>query len=448
MATDNSNLDSFLGVKPVPAWRKWLKWIVGGAVLLVLLLLLSRCFLGSEQAGYATAEVKRDTLKITVSATGNLAPTNEVEVGSEISGLITRVLVDVNDRVTQGQTIAIIDPSRLEDEVRQGEAQVNANIAAVRQAEATVAETRATLARMEEVRGLSNGRVPSQTEMDTARANVNRAIANLNAARANVIAAQASLSSSRTQLTKTVIRSPVNGVVLARQIEPGQTVAASFSTPTLFVIAEDLSQMKLEVAVDEADVAGVRTGLPANFTVDAFPGRSFPAQITRVDVGSNQTVSSSASSSSSSSSSASVVSYAATLSVDNARLELRPGMTATAEITTVSRPNVLVVPNAALRFTPSTTTQTSSSSGGFASAIMPRPRRTQTNGGRNATTGSDRSQQTVYILGNDGKPQAVQVTVGATNGTVTEITGGNLRAGAQVITGQLSSTSSSSNGGQ
>jgi HlyD family secretion protein len=462
MATQN-NLDEFLGAKQVPAWRRRVKWIVLVVAIVLLALLLARCVGGSSKPGYDTQPVKRDTLDVTVSATGNLAPTNQVDVGSEISGKIVKVLVDVNDRVHAGQPVAIIDPSTFQDTVRQNEAAVNANIATVRQNEATLAEAKATLDRQLEVSRLSGGRVPAKTELDTARANYQRAIANVAAARAQVQQAQAQLSSSKTQLTKTTILSPVNGVVLARQIEPGQTVAASFNTPTLFVIAEDLSQMKLEVSVDEADVAGVKQGQNANFTVDAFPGRSFPAKITRVDQGSNLTASSSSSSSSSSASasgtsasSSTVVSYAATLSVANPNLELRPGMTATAEIVTASKRDALLVPNAALRFTPATDDGQASGGGsggggGFANSLLPRPRRRGGGGGgaggaKKAAVGGG-SQQTVYVLGADGQPKPVKVTTGLTNGNETEITGGDLRPGMKVITGQLSKSGGATGGG-
>ena len=247
----DETLDDFLGVKPQPAWRRYAKWgaIALGAV--VLLAILSRCVGGSDEPQYTTAKVERGRLVTSVSATGKLAPTNQVTVGSQLSGLVVRVLVDVNDRVAAGQPLAEIDPAQIEDQIRQGEAQLAANQAQVLQERATVAEAQAQLARLEEVRRLSNGRVPSDSELQTGRANAQRAVAALRVAEANVVASRAGLSQSQTQRARAVIRSPVSGVVLARQVDPGQTVAASFNTPTLFVIAEDLSAMKLEVACRE-----------------------------------------------------------------------------------------------------------------------------------------------------------------------------------------------------
>jgi HlyD family secretion protein len=431
-------IDDFLGVKPVPAWRRYIKWVFVAIGVVLLALLLKSCFGPKAEAGYATQAAERGNLTVTVSATGKLAPTNQVTVGSQLSGLVTKVVVDVNDRVSAGQPLALIDPQQIDDQIRQQQAQIAANQAQVNQAQATVAESRAQLARLEEVYKLSNGRVPSGTELQTGRADYQRSVAALKVAQANVAAAQAALAQNQTQRARAIIRSPVNGVVLARQIDPGATVAASFNTPTLFVIAEDLSKMKLEVAIDEADVGEVKVGQKANFTVDAFPGRTFPATITRVDLGSNLTVSSASSTStttSTTSTTGQVVSYAADLTVANPSLQLRPGMTATADIVTSDRQNVLLVPNAALRFKPAAA-GAGGSSGGIAGSLTFRPRRDRPE--RTATLGRGASQ-TIYVKDAEGKPQPVQVTTGDTNGTMTEVLSGNLKPGQQVITGQLSS---------
>lgn len=437
MATlDNDDLDDFLGAKPAPWWQRYVKWVAVGVGVILLILLALHFFGGSAKANYATETVARGSLSVTVSATGKLAPTNQVDVGSELSGLVTKVVVDVNDRVVAGQPLALIDPSRFSDTVNQSKAALDAAVATVAQNQASLDQAKATLARFQEVSKLSGGRVPAKTEMDTAIADRDRAVANLRAAQANVVSAQATLSSNQTQLTKTVIRSPVNGVVLARQIEPGQTVAASFSTPTLFVIAQDLTTMKLEVAIDEADVGSVKQGQQATFTVDAFPGKTFPASITRVDVGSNL----SAQSTTTTTTSAQVVSYGATLAVANPDQQLRPGMTATADIVTSARSNVLLVPNAALRFKPTAAAPSASATGGIAGALVPsRPRR---GGGAKGEVSVVRGgSQTVYVKDADGQPKAMSITTGVTNGTMTEVIGGDLEPGMQVITGQLSGTS-------
>ena len=438
----DTNLDEFLGTKPVPAWRRNLKWVFVAIGVVLLALLIRALFFASDEAPqYATAPVTRGDLTVTVSATGKLAPTNQVTVGSQLSGLVTRVVVDVNDRVTAGQPLALIDPEQIEDQIRAAEAQVAANQAQVAQGQATVAQARAQLNRLEEVFRLSNGRVPSQTELQTGRADYARALATVRAAQAQVAASRAQLAQSQTQRARAIVRSPVTGVVLARQVDPGQTVAASFNTPTLFVIAEDLTRMKLEVAIDEADVGAVQPGQKASFTVDAFPGRTFPAAIARVDLGSNLTVSA-ASAATTTTSTGQVVSYAADLTVANTTGQLRPGMTATADIVTSDRQNVVLVPNAALRFRPPAAG--AGQGGGIAGSLTFRPNRNRPE--RTARVGRG-ATQTVYVKGADGEPQPVQVQTGDTDGSMTEVTRG-LRPGQQVITGALAGAEGASGSGR
>ena len=433
-STASQPLDEFLGVEPERPWKKWLKWAGLALALILALYVLSRIFGGEAKTSFTTETVERGDLTVTVSATGNIKPINQVDVGSEQSGLITSVFVDVNDRVKKGQLLAALDPSRLQDSVKQARASVAAAKASVAEAEATLAQANATLARYQEVSRLSGGKVPSKTEMDSARADQRRATASLASANAQVVSQQAQLGSMETDLSKTRIYSPVTGVVLSRDIEPGQTVAASFNAPVLFTIAEDLSQMELQVSIDEADVGEVKQGQEATFTVDAFPGKRFPARITRVNLGSNE----SSSSSTTTSTTGQVVSYAALLSVDNRDQTLRPGMTATADIVTTRLDNALLVPNTAFRFKPTATDAgAGAQKGGITSAIMPRGPRGGATSTRTATTGRG-AQQTLYVKDATGQPQEVTVTTGNTNGQMTVITSGNLKEGQEVITGQLS----------
>jgi HlyD family secretion protein len=371
---------------------------------------------------YRTEEVTRGILVVTVSATGNLQPTNQVDVGSEISGTIESVLVDDNDRVKKGQVLARLDSSRLEDQVVKSRAALAAAEAQVLQTEATVVEARATLARLRQVAELSGGQVPSKAELDTADANMIRAQANEANARAAVGQAKATLRSDETNLSKAIILSPIDGVVLKRNVEPGQTVAASLQAPVLFTLAENLSQMELQVDVDEADVGQVREGHAATFGVDAYTGRRYAARITRVRYGSQTKEN--------------VVSYLAVLAVKNADLSLRPGMTATAEITTAKRENVLQVPNTALRFTPAVTSQPEKKNGGgLVGSLMPRPPAATSSKPQNGSPGKSDMHQ-VYVL-KDGMPVAVPVTVGVTNGRMTEVTSDALKEGDPVITESL-----------
>lgn len=440
LSRSRQSLDAFLGVESIKERPRWVKVGVIAAVVVLLGALVAYCFGGSDDAAYFTQEAKRGDLRVSVSATGNVAPTNQVDVGSELSGLVEQVLVDDNDRVVRGQVLAILDTSRLDDAVIRARAGLSAAEAQVVQARASRAESQAALSRLREVSRLSGGKVPAKTEMEAAVAAEARARANVDSAVASVAQARAQLSSDETNRRKAAIRSPVGGVVLSRQIEPGQTVAASFQAPVLFTIAEDLTQMKLEVSIDEADVGQVKAGQSATFTVDAFPNRTFPARIQRVNLGANNTSASSGSSSSSSSSAASastVVAYTAMLDVANPDQSLRPGMTATADIMTEERNNVLLVPNAALRFKPNTGGDRDSTLVGSLTPRGPRSLR----GPRSGQQGNigRGSKQTVYILDEKGEPKAIEITAGASNGRETEVISGDLKAGMQVVTARRAS---------
>ncbi|KRA84547.1 secretion protein HlyD [Altererythrobacter sp. Root672] len=418
------SVDEFLGTSERPRWRRWAKfWIPGVIALLVGLYFVTR---EEKTPEYITEKVVERSLDIEVTATGNLRPTNQVEVGSEVSGRIDRVYVDVNDRVSQGQVLAQINTDVIEDQIKQGQANLQASRAQVAQARATLDVESAQLARLQDVYRLSDGKVPSKTEMEAAEANVARSKAALNSAQANVTASQAQLSSSLTNRDRALIRSPVSGVVLARQVEPGQTVAASFNTPTLFVLAEDLSQMQLRVSVDEADVGEVKQGQRATFTVDAYPGRQFPAAVERVNLASNNTAQSTQQQQQGQQGNA-VISYEARLTVDNANGLLRPGMTATANIATQRTGNRMLVPNGALRFEPPKEETT----GGV-----------QLNNGEEfglereeerATIGRG-SRQTVHVLEADGTLKPIEVVTGQSDGRFTVVTSKDLKPGMSVVT--------------
>jgi len=437
--TTETDIDTLLGAEPAKPWYKR-KWLIGAlAVALLALLLIWTSLGGSAAGGYATEAARRENLTVTVSATGNLQPTNQVEVGSEQSGLVEAVYADNNDRVIKGQPLARLDTSRLRDTLAQAQATLNAAQATVSQNQATASQASANLGRLQQVYELSGGKVPARSELDTARAEAQRAQAGIRSGQAQVASARAQVSSAQTNLSKATIYSPVNGVVLSRSVDPGQTVAASLSAPTLFTLAEDLSSMELNVSVDEADVGQVQAGQKAEFRVDAYPGRTFNATLKRVDLGANA---SSGGGTSATTSTSNVVAYTAVLTVANPDLLLRPGMTATAEIVTSAKPNVLVVPNAALRFRPTTG---AGQSGGVTSMLVPRgPRGDQTS--RTATAGRG-SSQTVYVENAEGQPEARQISVGSTDGQVTEVTSGQLKAGEKVITGQLANASSGGSGG-
>lgn len=426
----SANLDALLGAHGgQPRWRGVTPWLALAAALLAGAALWQ--LRGSRAVGpqYVTEPVTRGDLTVTVVSNGTLQPTRAVNVGSELSGTVAKVHADINDRVKKGQVLVELDTTKLEAQITRSRATLASNEAKVAQAVATAKEARGNLARMEEVARLSGGKVPSATELDTARAAVDRAVADEAAARAAVADAKAALSGNETDLRKASIRSPIDGVVLARTVDPGNAVAATLQAVTLFTIAEDLSRMKLQVNVDEADVGQVKEGQAAAFTVSAWPNRRYPATTTRVGYGS--TIKDN------------VVTYVTDLEVRNEDLTLRPGMTATATIAAVERKDVLLVPNAALRFSPAAAvgdgavTPAAGASSGVVSRLIPRPPtgapRKQA-GSSETAVGSGGAPRELWLL-RDGQPVAVAVSTGLSNGRHTEVTG-PLQAGEQVIVDQ------------
>ena len=298
------------------------------------------------------------------------------------------------------------------------------------QSSATVKEARASLARFEEVARLSGGKVPSAAELDTARATLDRAVAAEASARANVAEARAAVSTDVTNLSKASIRSPIDGVVLTRTVDPGNAVAASLQAVTLFTVAEDLTQLRLEVNVDEADVGSVKTGQKASFTVSAYPSRRYPAVLTRVAFGSTKTDN--------------VVTYVTYLNVDNTDLSLRPGMTAAATIIATERSGVLLVPNTALRFAPAQdgSPAAAASGGSFASKLMPRMPRPGARKPAETSAAAAAGARQVWVL-KDGQAVAVSVTTGISDGRMTEVSTTELQEGMAVITDQQSTKAAS-----
>jgi HlyD family secretion protein len=370
------------------------------------------------QPTYVTEVIKKGNLTLTVAANGTLQPTRAVNIGSELSGTVKRVLVDVNDRVTKGQVLVELDKAKLSDQVLRSRASLASALAQQAQSAATVKEAQASLARFEEVSRLSGGKVPSAAELDSARANVERAVAAETSARANVAEVRATDSTDETNLSKASIRSSIDGVVLTRTVEPGNAVAASLQAVTLFSVAEDIARLRLEVSVDEADVGSVRAEQRATFTVSAHPSRRYPAKITRVAFGSTKTDN--------------VVTYTTYLDVDNTDLSLRPGMTASASIIANERTGVLLVPAAAFYPAhPVIPPHERQRCGVISNSCrVCRARRAQDPPEpvvRSGQTGVGASRQ---------QPVAVSVKTGISDGRMTEISGDGVQEGMAVITDQ------------
>lgn len=421
---DYNDIAKTLGLA-APRTRHWLRW--GGLAALTLTVLAALLWWNSGGRGagprYQTQAAQRGDLTVLVTATGNLQPTNQVDVGIEVSGTVASVEVDYNDTVKIGQVLARLDTSRLESQARKAAASLDAARARVAQMQATLTETGNTVNRLRAMHKKTAGKLPSQQELDTAEATFKRAQTEVASARAAVAEAASNLKLNQTDLTKAVIHSPINGVVLVRAVEPGQTLAASFQSPVLFTLAEDLTQMELHVDVDEADVGRVKQGQTATFMVDAYPDRRFPAQVAQVRYGA-QTVEG-------------VTTYKTVLNVDNADLALRPGMTATADILVQKVGDALLIPNAALRFTPPTQADESKKSGGMVGMLLPRPphsapkaRAQETNHG---------AEQRVWIL-RDSEAREVAIRVGATNGVLTQVLSGAIEPGMALITDVVSPT--------
>ena len=467
---------------------------------------------GQADAGaYRTTVVESGDIRVAISATGTLSAISTVTVGSQISGQVTDVLVDFNSPVKKGDVLARIDPSSYEAQIEQGTAQIASANASLAQARAGLRNAELDYARKAE---LGKQKLVAQSDVDLARASLDQARAQVNSSQAQIRQQVASTQTTRVNLQRTVITSPVDGVVLTRTIEPGQTVAANFSAPELFTIAEDLGKRKIELAVDESDIGQVKLGQRVSFTADAFADRQFKGTVEQVRLAATTT--------------SNVVTYPVVVTVDNSDGTLLPGLTVNAEIEVSKRDNVLKVSNAALRYKPAegaATTAVPPAQGvqrGGGSAITDNLARTVADmkvnaqqqaafntavaavrarqgarqaqaaqggssmfgGGRGGPSGrsvniggtgdmqaqirqrmSERFQQdfapfrasldetrkqrwdaalgallsarraTLYRLLN-GKPEALMVRIGASDGTATEVSGGGLKEGDQVVTGE------------
>ena len=343
---------------------------------------------------------KGDVVQV-ISANGTVNPVTSVSVGTQVSGSIVRLHADFNSEVKEGQLLAELDPALFNAALAQSEANLNSANASLRLAQTKEARTRSLVGK---------GFI-SQAELDIA-------VKELEAAQAQVELVKAQVARDKTNLRYTVIRSPISGVVVARNVELGQTVAASFNTPTLFQIARDLAQMQIDTSIAEADIGGIKEGLQARFRVDAFPGQFFRGVVKQVRL--NPTIQSN------------VVSYTVIVSADNPDGKLKPGMTAFVQITANRREGVLRVPNAALRFRPPAETgQAAAKSGGAAAKGG-----SGTGGGGGGGAGRRDAGARVYKLV-DGKLVAVPVQVGVSDTAWTEITGGDVKEGDKLVTRDL-----------
>ncbi len=363
-------------------------------------------FKRTPEISYKTAKIERGTITSTVAATGNLSAVTTVQVGTQVSGTIQKLYVDFNSRVKKGEAIAEIDPSLFNAAVEQSQGNFLSAEANLQKAKVLQADAERTLLRNKKL--LADG-IISQGDYDVAETALQSAKAVVKAAEGSVAQTRGVLMQAKTNLRYSIIRSPVDGVVISRTIDIGQTVAASFQTPTLFTIAKDLTKMQIEVSVDEADISRVRLDQKATFTVDSYPEQTFSGKVVQIRSAPIITQN--------------VVTYVVVVNVDNSDLKLKPGMTANVSVEVAKKEDVLKLPPAALRFKPKTKVDEAGAKVGG----MQRPSGSGKPGAKKGGNG-----QQVYIL-KDGKPSAVPIKTGIANNSSIELTEGPLKEGDEVV---------------
>jgi HlyD family secretion protein len=425
-------------------------------VVLVVLLLAAALGVGAyfkfkepPKAQFNTLPVERGDILSTVSATGTLNAVVTVQVGTQVSGTLSKLYVDFNSPVRKGQAIAQIDPALFNSAVQQARGNfLNAEAGQAR-AQVTLADAKRTLGRNRQL--LAEG-IVAQSDLDAAQTAYDSALAGVRAAEAQLMQTRGALMQAETNLNYSTIRSPVDGIVVSRNVDVGQTVAASFQTPTLFTIAQDLTKMQIETSIDESDISRLKVGQSADFTVDAYPEQQFRGTVSQIRNAPVVTQN--------------VVTYVAVVGVPNKDLKLKPGMTANVSVQVEKKENVLKVPSAALRFKPKSGkeekgTRTAkgdreagtgkgdreagtgkgdsvATAGQGSHAASGRPNGSGTPGrGGAAGAGAQGPSQKIYLLDAEGNPVPVAITTGVTDGGFVEVTGGNLKEGDEVVVEQV-----------
>jgi HlyD family secretion protein len=416
--------------------KRWLPSVMGLAVLagaIAFVIVWRPWSKAGEGIKFQTVTVGKGVIAAQVTANGTLSARGTVEVGAQVSGRVEQLFADFNAPVTKGQVIAKLDESLLRAQIDQAKAAYDLAVANQKRSAVAVADAKRQLDRQ---RTLKDQQLVAGATLEQAEVAHDTAIANLAASKAQVNQAAANLKQARTNLTYATIVSPVDGVVLSRSVDVGQTVASSLQAPVLFTIAEDLRKMEVHTSVAEGDVGRLASGMDATFTVDAFPGERFKGKVGQIR-NAAQTVQN-------------VVTYDAVIEVDNDDLRLRPGMTATVTIVHAERADVLAVANAGLRFKPPAEAL-SSSAATLASAPAPAPAGSGGgNGGGRGRRGhpgeDDGASRTLYVL-RAGSPEPVSIKTGLSDGTVTEVVSGDLHEGDEVVVDAIVPGKPGSSGG-
>lgn len=407
-------LESFSSKKRIN--RKFIYIVI--AIISFLAIVLFFIFNGNNKSNkieYITKKVTQGDLSVVVSTTGNLNPTNSVEIGIEVSGTLKEIFVDFNDEVKAGQILAKIDTVKLQSQVDSSTAALAIAVANQKESQVLLNNKKTLYDRTLNMYKNSGGKYPSKNELDDTRFSYEAAIESLEAAKAKVLQAQSNLKTDKQNLEKASVKSSIDGIVLNREVEVGQTLAATMSAPKLFTIAKDLTNMDLIVSIDEADVADIKKDLPVTFTVDAYPNKIFNGKVKQVRLNPVDTNG--------------VVTYETVVSVDNEDLLLKPGMTATAKIITKESKNKLLIPNGALRFKPKMQEQKN----GGVNLVGP-------NMNRPANVARDLSKKElspIFILENN-QPKRVMVKVLDSDGKLTSIESEELKVNDEVIISQKS----------
>lgn len=365
---------------------------------------------------YTTQEVTLGDISTSISANGTLSPTHEVSIGSVISGIVLEVLVDVNDKVSKGQVLAKIDSESIEQDLYRYEAQLQSAKAQLKSAKVGLEEKTWQYKQLQTLFKTTQGKTPSKLDLQTAKTNYNAALSEVELRQANIKEIETAIRSTQVDLKNAHITTPIDGVVLSRSIEVGQSVAASFQAPEFFIVAESLEEMELNVSISEADIGKVKVGQNVKFSVDSYPQKTFEAVVDRVNFGASESTDN-------------IVSYEARIYVSNQDLLLKPGMSATADIVTDSAKNTLLIPSSALYFTPITPKKDSAKSSSGLNPFGMRPPRIRGGGNK------PQANSSIWVLEN-GMPKEISVEVGISDGISTQIFSDSIQAGMQVIIAQ------------
>ena len=370
-----------------------MKKIIIGILVIVVIVVAAFILMWSKntEPKFRTEKVIRGDIASTVTATGTMNAVTTVLVGTQVSGTIKNIYVDFNFPVKRGQLLAQIDSATFEAQVEQAKANMLSAKANLEKAEASLVDAKRTMDRNRE---LFSRNLSARSDLDTAETNYDLAKTQVNAAKAQIAQSEAALKVAETNLRYTRILSPVDGIVVSRNVDVGQTVAASFQTPTLFTIAQDLTKMQIDTNVDEADIVNIKVGYDVEFTVDAYPELTFKGKVSQIRIAPINVQN--------------VVTYDVVVRVDNPDLKLNPGMTANVSIIVASRKDALKVPNAALRFTPA----------------------------EKGIAKTEKKGSGVWLIENS-KPKFIKLTTGMSDGNYTQLISGNIKEGDEVIVESL-----------